>query len=269
MTDIKEIKLNDVVIKPIPKVKNDQKVKGMSLFDLYCNIFICAKKNSGKTTTTFKILKECCGKDTNVIVFCSTYMKDASWITIKEWLDDKEISNVFYHSIFEGKANILQDLITDLCQKADEPEKEEDDEADEDRVLMEEDEKHIKIKKRKPVYIAPEYIFIFDDLADELKSPVVSQLIKMHRHIKSKCIFSSQYVLDLPPMSRRNQDYYLLFGGINDEKLEMIYKYADLNITLEQFTRLYNYATSEKYKFLYVNTNKNQFRICFNIELKI
>ena len=53
--------INKEVVKPIPKTNNnDQIVKGKDLFHLlYANIFICAKKNSGKSTVISKIIKSC------------------------------------------------------------------------------------------------------------------------------------------------------------------------------------------------------------------
>ena len=58
MIQIKNI--NKHVITPIdvPKVDLD-KIKGHDLIPrLYCTIFICTKKESGKTNAIFKILKE-------------------------------------------------------------------------------------------------------------------------------------------------------------------------------------------------------------------
>jgi hypothetical protein len=138
---------------------------------------------------------------------------------------------------------------------ADEDDKESDSEEEEDKVILCEDEKEIKIKKRKPKYVAPKYIFIFDDLSSELKDPIISQLVKKHRHFKSKVILSSQYILDIDQQSRRQMDYFILFGGINKDKLNMIYVNADLSISEDEFNKLYHYATTEKYNFLYMNTN--------------
>jgi hypothetical protein len=61
----------------------------------------------------------------------------------------------------------------------------------------------------------------------------------------------------------------MLFSGINDEKLNDIYKFADLNVTEDEFKKLYEHATSQKYCFLWVNTSNSTFRKCFNMELKI
>ena len=66
-------------------------------------------------------------------------------------------------------------------------------------------EKPIIVKKsidepKKPV--APECIFIFDDMSAELRKEDINCLLKKHRHYKCKIILSSQSTTDLNPSSR-------------------------------------------------------------------
>jgi hypothetical protein len=82
-------------------------------------------------------------------------------------------------------------------------------------------------------------------------------------------ILSSQYVNDLSPESRKQIDYWILFGGHKIEKLTTIYNDADLNIPLETFLSLYNHATDEKYSFLYIDTRESKFRKDFDKSYKI
>src|SRR5258708_7862615 len=67
---IKIKKINNEVVKAIPlKCVPVDKIKGYCLFpDLYGNIFLVARKKSGKTSTIFKILKECIGRDARTII---------------------------------------------------------------------------------------------------------------------------------------------------------------------------------------------------------
>ncbi len=79
MIRIKKISKHNVKPIPVPSVEPD-KIKGYDLIpDLYCAIFICAKKKSGKTNTIFKILKECTGKNTHLYVVSSTVFNDHNW----------------------------------------------------------------------------------------------------------------------------------------------------------------------------------------------
>ena len=41
-------------------------------------------------------------------------------------------------------------------------------------------------KARKPKRLAPEYVFIFDDLGNDLRHPSITQLLKLRDIIKQK-----------------------------------------------------------------------------------
>jgi len=65
-------RINREVVKAVALIdKQDTRpVKGSALFRLaYANIFLCARKNSGKTSAIYKIIKECSGRNTTVIAF--------------------------------------------------------------------------------------------------------------------------------------------------------------------------------------------------------
>jgi len=112
-------KINNVTVKPIPVPTVDEtKIKGYKLFaEPYSNVFLCAKKKSGKTNVIFKILKDCAGPDTKIIIFASTVNKDSNYLAIKKYFEEKEIEiSTFTHYNEEG-VNVLDDLIKVLQQK--------------------------------------------------------------------------------------------------------------------------------------------------------
>ena len=79
-------KLNNEVVKEVPLLEaiDTRPVKGAALFpEIYANVFLCAKKKSGKTSCVYKIVKKCAGPKTKIVVFCSTLHKDKSWATIR------------------------------------------------------------------------------------------------------------------------------------------------------------------------------------------
>ena len=88
-------KINNEVVKPIivhgKGFEVDKRpIKGEKLFsELYANIFICAKKFSGKTVVATKIIKDTCDKNTTVLVFCSTVDKDMNHKKIKQLCKNK------------------------------------------------------------------------------------------------------------------------------------------------------------------------------------
>lgn len=265
-------KINNISVKPIPShmigAGDTRKIKGADLFEEpYCNVFILAKKKSGKTTTIYEIVKRCTTKDSNVIVFCGTINKDKSYKAIKKYCKSAGIPYLGYTSFLED--NVLENILNGLSA---EPPDESDDEEQHEKPIKfdmygagaEEDE-----KKKKSKYLAPEYVFIFDDLSNAMRHKVIAKLLKTNRHYKSKVIISSQYLNDLDPQSLKQLDYYLVFPANAQEKVELVWKYADLSMGFETFYDVYNDATSEKYNFLYVDVNNDKLRKNFDKEYKL
>ena len=251
-------KLNNEVVKEVPTLteKDRRKIKGAALFpEIYCNVFLCARKKSGKTSVIYKILKRCCGRNTRIVAFCSTLNKDASWETIQAWAQHKNIPFVGHTGIKEGKKDLLAELIASLEQKEEIEEKV--------KGLLDSDSDEEE-EERPPKYRAPDYIFILDDLSHELRYPSLTALLKKNRHFKAKVLLSSQWLNDLKPEARRQIDYFILFKGQSENKLPDIYRDADLPITPEQFQEVYDYATEEPYSFLYIDQGDKTFRRNFN-----
>lgn len=262
---IKIKKINKEVVKPIPLQKIDpEKIKGYQLFpELYANIFLCARKKSGKTNAIFKILKSCSDKDTKFYIFSTTVHKDANMKHIIKYFKNKENEVETFMSIKEGKEDNLQQIIDEL--KNDYQDSDSDEEEKETKYInisSDDDDSTVKIKKKKK--IAPEIIFVLDDMGVLLKAPSVSQLLKTNRHFKSKVIISSQYPHDMSPESRRQLDFLILFGGHSTEKLQIMFEDIDLPISFDLFEKLYKDATKEKYNFLYVDVRNVKFRKNFN-----
>lgn len=129
------------------------------------------------------------------------------------------------------------------------------------RVVFKERERQ---RKKQTPYIAPEFIIIFDDLSDELKTPSVVSLLKKHRHYKSAVYIASQYICDLKPEMLQQLDYCIIFKGIDEKKILKVYKECALNIPYEVFLKLYKDAVKEPYSFLYIDTREMLFRKRFD-----
>ena len=120
-------------------------------------------------------------------------------------------------------------------------------------------EKAIERKERKPKRLAPEYVFIFDDLGSDLRDKSITQLFKTSRHYKAKVIVSSQYIHDLSNSCIKNLDYTLIFKSFNREKLLVLFEALDLSIDFELFEQLYLDATEQPFNFLYVDSRYNTY----------
>jgi len=260
-------KINKHIVQPIavPIVEPD-KIKGYDLIPkLYCAIFVCAKKESGKTNTIFKILKECTGKKTHLFIVSSTVFNDQNWIEIVNFFEKKGITVTVNTSldaakldekVFELEENAKSELENKKGNATYKPKPK--------PIILTNDDEIEEKPERKEKKIAPEYIFVFDDMSTELRNKSIAALIKKHRHFKTKVICSSQYVNDLAKDARKNIDIFLLFGGHSIDKLQEIYDNCDLQIPFDMFLAFYSNATAKKYSFLYVDRNTGEMRRNFN-----
>jgi hypothetical protein len=209
-------------------------------------------------------------KKTQFYVFCPTTKVDSSWITLIEKLESRgNIVNVF-DSIMDGKVNLLNDIMADLSMPEDSKIKTDDETKPLGIKLNFGDEVKKKKQEYKPKKIAPKHIFVFDDISGELKNPAVASLLKKSRHFLSAVYISSQYVMDLLPMSIKQLDFFLCFRSFSRDKLEHIYKLLDLSIGLEKFLDIYDYCfkdQNERFSFLYINVREQTFRKNFNKNL--
>ena len=269
-------KINDIAVKPIIQSKlPKEEILGYEYFPtLYSNIYICSKRKSGKTTLIYNILKHCTDKKTNVVFFCSTIHRDATYKKILEMLEKKGVNVIAYDHFIDGKENILHTMLNEMNVELEAKETAKKPKGNE---LVgwgyfgekEVEEKKEEKKERKPKKLGCEYIFIFDDLGSDLRHASITQLCKVSRHYKAKLIFSSQYLHDLQNSAIKNIDVCLIFKSFNKEKLLILFEGLDLGCTFEQFVEMYHDATYTPFNFLYVDCREGTFRKNFDQEYVI
>ena len=213
------------------------------------------------------------GRDTKLIIFCSTVNKDVTYNYIQKYFNEKGNVVITYTSIKEGKVDNLEDILDQLKEDGQEQKNDSDTDTEVENgpilgmrsLDMDDiDEEKNKKKKRKEQYISPEIIFIFDDLSTELRTPSLAKLVKSHRHFKSKVIISTQYPHDLLPESIKQLDYVLLGSNHTIDKLRKLHIDLDLSIPFDEFVRMYQVATEQKYSFFYINVVDEEYRVNFN-----
>jgi hypothetical protein len=276
-------KLNDVSVQPyLAPTQDNTKNAGYHLLpELYANVFICAKKKSGKTCAIGKILEECASRHgtdrygyfgpTSVFIIAGTVDKDPTYTAIIEKLAKKSISVTTRTDISSLPALItaVAEEVQGVRDSLEEEEEEECCDAYQNHLLGIAVEKKKKVIKptlkipKKLVKPAPRYIFVLDDMSGQLKNPALNKLLKENRHYLSKVIISSQYPNDLMPEARKQIDYWMLFGGHSQDKLLEMYRNADLHIDYPTFDALYQDAT-EPYNFLWIDSRNSEFRHNFS-----
>ena len=132
---IKKINNEAVIPFKVPKIDEKIPIKGYNLFpELYSNIFICAKKKSGKTVLIQNIIQKCCTRDTTIVVFCSTINKDKNWIAIRKWCKKHGIPFEGFVDLHEGgkgkSHDILEKFLSELEHEGEEVDLSEDENED-------------------------------------------------------------------------------------------------------------------------------------------
>jgi hypothetical protein len=264
-------KINKIKIKPVKFKDEDLRpIKGEDMVtELYSQIFIVAKKNSGKSTVLYNLIPKLTDKTTKIYAFCSSIYQDKIWKHIKESLKEKNIEFKFFDSIIDcesGENNLAEILDEIKTEKKLEEEEVKDERKQKLTGILFDDSDDEEKKERKKKYRVPEYLFIFDDISGELKNSTLLGLLKKNRHFKSKVIISSQYPYDLLPESRKQIDLWLFFQGETEAKLLTLYKDMDSSLEFNQFYQLYKKATEIKYDFFYCDARLSDYRINFDLK---
>jgi hypothetical protein len=268
---IKVSKLNNHMVRPIPKDEEDTRpVLGGDIVPLNSNIFSVAPTACGKTTVTAFLLKKICSKKTIIVLFVSTACNDENWLAIKKWAKQKGIQVIEHTSIKENGKDLLKDYIDEMTAEAKAKEEKEAQEAEmahhkrieRSPYAFQEDEEEKKEKRSK--YRYSKYVFIFDDLANEISSPSYETLLKKARHFEITTITSSQDLKDMKPATRNQIRLWLLFKGLNYDRIESVYDAIGSQMPYDKFKCMYDYATKEKFSFLYVAPRTSDYRINFN-----
>lgn len=269
---IKIERINKISVKPVIANGGEPspfKIKGYDYIPmLYANIFLCAKKKSGKTNVIYNLLKHVTTTKTKVYIFSSTINKDSTYDAIESMLEKRK---VFFESFTHFvDANTGENIIDEILATSDNEEEEQVKKPTTSKIergpLFA--PKESEEEKSKPKKEAPDYVFVFDDLGQDLRHPSINQLLKTNRHHKAKVILSSQYINDLQPQAIKQLDYALLFKSFNEEKLKDIYNLLDLSLPFEHFQQLYHFATKEPYSFMYVDVRNEKFRKNFSTGLR-
>lgn len=266
-------------------------IKSSKLFPkVYRNVLMLANTNSGKTNTLFNIIKRSVNTNTTIFIFAGQLYQDASWKHIVKWLEDHNIPYVLNTSIFyeEGEnqlkelldhfKKVYEDEFNQFISKNGQEQQEEEDnnnislfpDSDDESDKEDEDIPNHKIKPSKRRKLAPDNVFIFDDLSAEINnSSLIASLLKENRHYKSQTYILTQYFKDIKPGARTNLDYMLLYPNLPANVLKDIHHDTALAVQEKVFNEMYHEATAKKYHFLYVDIKNNKYRSDFNEEFEL
>lgn len=272
-------KINSCKVHPVKleRVKCEQ-IKGYETIEnLYANIYICAKKFSGKTNLLFQILKNCSDKNTKIIIICSTVHLDDTYSHIIDYFEGRGNPIITFTSIKDGNIDNLDEIMNTIeedKQTTKEMNEESEDPEPEPNYPFKFIDDSPEVgpvkrtrKPRKPVKVAQETIIVLDDLSAECRRKSVASLMKKNRHFKCKVIISSQHPNDLQPESLKQLQVAILFGGHSDDKLLKFHRDLDLTVGRDTFIDMYREVTAKPFNFLYIDVARGKFRKNLNTEI--
>jgi hypothetical protein len=135
---IKQHEINKICIKPVIAHGNEpdkDRIKGYEYIPLlFANIFLCAKKKSGKTNVIYNLIENLTGPETEVYLFSSTLTKDPTYTSLMKMLKKKNITYEGHTSFINSKtgSNYLDEILHD--RGSDDEDEGDDDEGDEDEL---------------------------------------------------------------------------------------------------------------------------------------
>lgn len=246
----------------------------------YPNIYLLAKKESGKTTIVHNILERKADRDTTVIFFAGQVFRDHSYQQIVKQLRRKRIpyivENSFYYTDDMGRQ---QSHIKELAKYLK-------DNSDDDvwehlqHPLIDSDDEDILDTTDTPTTDTDEkpekLIIVIDDLSKEIRRCVeLEALLKENRHVRATIIVSTQELTDLPPKCINQFQYVLAFSKIPPERIEKLRNDLALNVPNHVLDALYKAATKpdvpgeKSHNFLYIDVDNNNFRRNFDTRYSI
>ena len=120
---------------------------------------------------------------------------------------------------------------------------------------------------------SPKVLIIFDDVISSprfMNSNTFKRCFIQGRHINLSVIINTQKYHAIPRTMRLNCTDVAFFPSSQSEVARIAEEFTPPSKTVKQFTALVNYATSEPYNFLYINTRaKRKYRKNLDVYLAI
>jgi DNA helicase HerA-like ATPase len=208
-------------VKPLVKHSKPSRTIQEPLGDAWSDkpflMLISAKVASGKSTTLAYMLKKVYNQYFDKIYFCSSNIYNG------------KIKDPAYETIHIPEKRLYDDFNSDIMNEIKED------------IMNDED------------FEDSQYLLVIDDLPTELNkrtSAIVKQFLK-HRHLHLSIIITTQKLNLLNLSIRNNASHLIVFKTNNQNERKSLATMVEINENL--FYEYLDYATEEKYNFLFVD----------------
>lgn len=225
---VRPLKTNKSKIKINDYMKNHQIPKHPS------SIMFCGKSGSGKTMLLLNLLSNSSmyGKYFDLIFLFSETAKSGGDDLYKEHCGEGSGCHIAEDHMFKPDKEGLAQL---------------------DHIIKTQKE----IIKKKGIENSPKILIIFDDIVHSRKFLASNQYLLLHianRHLNISTFSLSQSYVKIPRSCRCQVSALAFFhGGTNTEKLRLSEEHTPSNWSEKEFLELVDYATKDKYSFLFIN----------------
>ncbi len=220
----KKIKKNRQIIEPFPDPVSNHNEPFVWVY--------CSKIGSGKSVNL-----------ANLLIIYRNYFKKVYFCSSNIQINDesgfKEIKDLAYQDQFRFSQERLFDefndrVMSDILDDIKECKKEEDYDENDDHFLI-----------------------VVDDLSQaflNIKSLITKTILKT-RHLKLSWVITTQRYRNLNPAIRGQISYFVCFKTQNRKEIEAMAETVDME--LNNFSKILDFATNEEYSFLFIDSSKN------------
>jgi hypothetical protein len=285
-------------------------VKGREIFaHPYGTIAFVGKTGSGKSVTMFHYIKHTLDKRTKVFIISTTVTFDKLWVHARDYMDKQGIKYEHFPEIkMEGKngklVNVLKSYICPLMdsyveKKYDKNGWKEDESLEfMDHLMPSKSDKPLPKRlyglcvlngppapeyqrKHDPnehlVDRVPDFAIFFDDVSElDLKSRILTDLIKRNRHFRCRVFIGTQHLIHVKKDAWDQIHCVHMWDGFSGDYMEKMHKRVNTRLPRENYMWLYDRVTEQPHTFLThypiataIPNNKNEeqrveFRINFD-----
>lgn len=250
--------MNPLEIKPLD---DQRKIEQSFIAKTPMSAYICASKNSGKSTLLLNMILRHWKGEFNSIIWVSPTAKLDKKIQVLKETPGLLAKNEKLIKLMK-KLNKTRRILGDT-EDLDYPDKMQDEDYMEELTvdfLLELLSDQKKVIEQFGKSFGDNILLVLDDCIESniIKDKRFTDFIFKSRHFKISCIIISQSYFSLPKRIRLNSTQMIIFFTGNKKELKSIYEENANNISFDKFEEFFYKATNESYGFLNINYNNDK-----------
>lgn len=237
-----KLTFEDLEIKSLDTDNGKKKILKNNYYDLHiipnhpCKALFAGASKSGKTTLICNLIinpNYYGGYFHNIFIFSPNSYADEEFEAVRTYYDNDEEG-----PSGENRVEFIDNL----------------DEAPE--VIEQLMDAQKKIAEEEGIENTPRILIILDDFIDHKKlvnSKSLQSLFTRGRHYNISTWVSVQAYNACPLKCRKQLNNLIVFGTTNEQEIESLKEYKHRKLTDDEFHKIFDYCTADKYNFMHIN----------------